>query len=436
MRRRWFKVAPALALTAGALVSAASEAPPSAFAGTWRGVLASPGGELPFTLRISAEGSKLSAVAVNGLERAAFDSVRVAGRRITLRFDVYDSEIAAELQPDGGKLSGEWTKAGKPVLAFSATRGEGRFLPAPDEARLQTPGLSGAWAATFGTGERAQAARGELTQTGERVQGTFLTPVGDHRYLDGDFRAGVLRLSRFDGSSASLYVARLQTDGSLLGSLWRGAGSAQEWTARRVDASGADGLPDAFALAGLANAEGRLRFRFPDLQGREVSLQDERFRGRVVLVNIFGSWCPNCNDEAPLLREWSRRYRDRGLEIVGLAYEQSGDREADRRAVERFVRRHGLDHTLLLAGISERKAAAATLPDFTGLFAFPTNIFVDRTGRVRRIHSGFAGPATGAHHERLVAELTRVIEELLAEPAPAPAAGPTEPNRAAAATAR
>lgn len=428
--RRGFRVASALAVTAGAFVSAASEAPPSAFAGTWRAVLASPGGELPFNLRISAEGSKLSAVAVNGLEQAAFDSVRVAGRRITLRFDVYDSEIAAELQPEGGKLVGEWTKAGKKVLAFSAARGEGRFLPAPDEARPQTPGLSGAWAATFGEGERAQAARGELTQTGQRVQGTFLTPVGDHRYLDGDFRAGVLRLSRFDGSSASLYLARLQPDGSLAGSLWRGAGSAQEWTARRVDASGADGLPDAFALAGLANPEGRLRFRFPDLQGREVSLSDERFRGRVVLVNIFGSWCPNCNDEAPLLREWSRRYRDRGLEIVGLAYEQAGDPEADRRAVERFVRRYGLDHTLLLAGVSERKAAAATLPDFTGLFAFPTNIFVDRTGRVRRIHSGFAGPATGGHHERLVKELTRVIEELLAEPAPAEAQ--TQPNRAAA----
>jgi hypothetical protein len=90
--------------------------------------------------------------------------------------------------------------------------------------------------------------------------------------------------------------------------------------------------------------------------------------------------------------------------------------------VERFARRHSLTHTLLLAGISDRKAAAATLPDLTGLFAFPTTIFVDRSGRVRKIHSGYAGPATGDHHRRLVSELTRVLEELLAEAAPATAA--------------
>ena len=412
---------------------------PSPFAGSWRAVLASPGGDLPFTLRISARGEGLAAHAVNGAEQAAADSVRVDGRRIVVRFDVYDSEIAAELQPDGRTLLGDWSKAGKRVLAFSAAvRDERRFLPASptSQSRDDGPALSGAWAATFGTGERAQAARGELQQQGERVSGTFLTPVGDHRYLEGEFRGGVLRLSRFDGSAASLYVARRQPDGSLEGQLFRGAGAPQDWTARRIEAAGADGLPDAFAAAGLSNSEGRLRFRFPDLQGQPVSLQDERFRGRVVLVNIFGSWCPNCNDEAPLLREWGQRYSGRGLAIVGLAYEQTGDPDGDRRAVQRFAKRHALEHTLLLAGVSERKAAAATLPDLTGLFAFPTTIFVDRSGHVRKIYSGYAGPATGEHHARLVSELTRTLEELLAEPTPAPAAGAPGPNGGLAAGVR
>jgi thiol-disulfide isomerase/thioredoxin len=422
-----------------AFAAAATAQAPAQFAGSWRAVLASPGGELPFTLRIAGRGGALTAHALNGAEQAAADSVRIEGRRIVIRFDVYDSEIAAELQADGRTLLGDWSKAGKRVLGFSASAGdERRFLPAtpPSEPGDGRARLTGAWAATFGTGERAQAARGELQQEGERVSGTFLTPVGDHRYLEGDFRDGALRLSRFDGSAASLYVARLQPDGSLVGQLFRSAGAPQDWTARRLDAAGADGLPDAFKAAGLANAEGRLRFQFPDLQGRPVSLQDERFRGRVVLVNIFGSWCPNCNDEAPLLREWASRYAGRGLEIVGLAYEQTGDPDGDRRAVQRFAKRHGLEHTLLLAGVSERKAAAATLPDLTGLFAFPTTIFVDRGGRVRKIHSGYAGPATGEHHQRLVRELTRTLDELLAEPAPAPAAEASGPNRELAARVR
>lgn len=423
-RATFVLAAACVALVFAAELLAAADASPQAFVGTWRAVLASPGGELPFTVRVREDGPQLAAAVVNGLEQASVDSVRVTGRRITLRFDVYDSELGAELSPDGRSLAGEWSKAGRPVLPFAATLADARrFLPVPDEARPAKTSLAGPWAARFGAGERAQAARGEFTQTGERVQGTFLTPVGDHRYLEGDFRDGLLRLSRFDGSGASLYVARLQPDGSLAGDLWRGAGAAQQWSARRLDAGGADGLPDAFAAAGLANSEGRLRFSFPDLKGNLVSLSDERFRGRVVLVNLFGSWCPNCNDEAPLLRDWSRRYRERGLEVLGLAYEQTGELESDRRAVLRFARRHGFEHTLLLAGVSERKAAAATLPDLTGLFAFPTTIFVDRAGRVRKIHSGFDGPATGTHYEKLVAELTRILEELLAEPVPAPAGG-------------
>jgi thiol-disulfide isomerase/thioredoxin len=157
-----------------------------------------------------------------------------------------------------------------------------------------------------------------------------------------------------------------------------------------------------------------------------VSLTDERFRGKVVVVSLFGSWCPNCNDEAPLLAEWYRRHRSRGLEIVGLAYEETGDAEVDRKSVQTFARHHGLDYPLLLAGLSNRQAAAKTLPDFMGLFAFPTTIFVGRDGRVRKIHSGFAGPGTGIHHQRLLSELNALLGGLLAETATAapPAALP------------
>jgi thiol-disulfide isomerase/thioredoxin len=155
-----------------------------------------------------------------------------------------------------------------------------------------------------------------------------------------------------------------------------------------------------------------------------VSLSDERFRDKVVVVNIFGSWCPNCNDEAPLLEDWYRRYHDRGLEIVGLAFEFTGDRERDARMVRKFARRHGIEYPLLLAGTSDKAVAARTLQHLDRLVAYPTTVFIGRDGKVRRIHSGFAGPGTGEHHERLVRELETLLESLLAEPAPggAPAA--------------
>ena len=120
-----------------------------------------------------------------------------------------------------------------------------------------------------------------------------------------------------------------------------------------------------------------------------------------------------------LLAAWDRRYRARGLEIVGLAYEFSGEPARDRTMLERFAARYGIDYPLLLAGTSDKQAAAETLPDLTAVIAYPTSVFIGRDGKVRRIHSGFSGPGTGVHHDRLVAELEGLIEGLLAEPAPA-----------------
>ena len=405
-----------------AVLPASTLAEPSAsrFAGTWRATITLPGGELPFTLRVDEKSGVLSAAAINGEEEKRFDVVRTEGTSLLLRFEVYDSEIQADLSPDGAKLTGEWTKPVGVRLPFAAVRGDPRrFLPGADLGRRDAPSVGGAWLVVFKNKSDDETARGEFTQLGERVRGTFLTPTGDHRFLEGDFREGVLRLSGFDGGHAFLYSARRQPDGTLVGEFWSGAGTTPTpWTGRPVPLGGTDGLPDEFAEAGLANGEGRLRFSFPDLDGHAVSLGDPRFAGRVVVVNVFGTWCPNCNDEAPLLGQWYRRYRDRGFEIVGLAYEATGDRETDTRSVRTFAHHYGVEYTLLLAGIRDRAAALKTLPDVTGLLAFPTTIFVGRDGRVRRIHSGYAGPGTGAHHAKLVAELDSLLEGLLAEPAP------------------
>jgi thiol-disulfide isomerase/thioredoxin len=249
------------------------------------------------------------------------------------------------------------------------------------------------------------------------VTGTFLTPTGDYRYLAGSYEGGLLRLSTFDGAHALLFTAHTQGDGTLQGDFWSRDSYHATWTARRV-AAGQPVLPDAWSQVGLTNQEGRFGFRFPDLEGRSVASTDPRYAGRVVLVNVFGSWCPNCNDEAPLLAEWYRRYHGRGLEIVGLAYEYTGNAARDTLFVRKFAARHGITYPLLLAGTSDKKLAGKTLPDLTAVLAFPTTVFLGRDGRVRKIYSGFAGPGTGEHHQELVAELERLIEKLLREPVP------------------
>ncbi|HXH39903.1 MAG TPA: TlpA disulfide reductase family protein [Thermoanaerobaculia bacterium] len=402
------------------VLAACHHAEPPSAAGTWRAVLTSPGGELPFTLRIVRDGAALRAVIVNGSEQAPASSVDVHDASLTIRFDVYDSAINATFADGGNALTGAWTRtvpAGICRMAFRATRGEQpRFLPAASAGTASLGDVNGIWKAEFTDSDGVSPARGEFHQDpgSSRVTGTFLTPTGDDRYLEGSFEDGILRLSTFDGAHAFLFQARASRDGRLAGDYWSRDSYHATWTATRSDDAGAT-LPDGWKDVGLTNTEGRFRFSFPDLAGKPVALSDERFRGKVVLVNIFGSWCPNCNDEAPLLVAWDRTYRHRGLEIVGLAYEFTGNAARDREMVRRFANHYGITYPLLLAGVSDKRKASATLPDLTRVLAYPTSIFIGRDGNVKKIYSGFAGPGTGKHFDALRTEMETLIESMLAE---------------------
>ena len=407
-------------LVLAVLACAGEGAPPqedASLTGVWRAVLASPGGELPFGLEIQDRDGALGATIHNAEEVVEVELVEHRGDELLLAFDGYDSEIVAGLQADGS-LRGRWRKtaaSGDSTLDFSAVRGiEHRFT-----GSQEAPGWSvgGEWATTFVDEDGTFPARGLFDQQGDRVTGTFRTTTGDYRYLEGEIEGDELLLSTFDGAHAFLFRARRGEDGVLRGDFW--SRDSYHATFEATPAAEGSELPDAWQQVGLANPDGRFTFSFPDLDGELVSSEDERFRGRVLLVDVFGSWCPNCNDSAPLLAEWHREYEGRGLEVVGLAFEMTGDAERDRRFVRRFGERHGIEYPLLLAGTSDKEAAAEQLPDLDAVLSFPTKIFVDRSGRVRRIHSGFDGPSTGASHDLLVAELRATIEELLDEPAPA-----------------
>jgi peroxiredoxin len=154
-------------------------------------------------------------------------------------------------------------------------------------------------------------------------------------------------------------------------------------------------------------------FSFPDLNGRLVSDSDERFRGKVVIVAIGGSWCPNCHDEAPFLMELYRKYHKLGLEIVGLSFED-GELLKNPTRLRAFVRKYGIEYPMLLAG--ETTELAAKVPQAVHLNAWPTTFYLGRDGRVRSVHAGFAGKASGEYHIELRAEVTRLVERLLAEP--------------------
>lgn len=391
--------------------------------GPWRAVLTLPGGELPFGLELEHEGQRWVATLVNGSDRTRVDEVEVRDGMLTLRMPGYENRIAARIERD--VLRGELLMV-KPAgndqrIPFEARFGERhRFAPEPTTPE-PGPDYSGRWAVEFGEGEARTRGVGEFRQQGRQVFGTFLTPTGDHRFLAGEVVDGELRLSKFDGGHAFLYHARLGSDGTMSGRWWSGLAFTEAFAARRDPQAS---LGDAAQATRLRDDASPMDIRFPDLDGRLVSLRDQRFAGKVIIVALAGSWCPNCHDEAAFLAPFYRQNRDRGLEVVSLMFEQFGDFGQAAAATRRFRARHGIEYATLIAGTSDKDDAASKLPQLNGVFAFPTTLFIDRAGKVRRVHTGFSGPATGAHYERLIEEFTTLVDELLAETPDAQGARP------------
>jgi peroxiredoxin len=162
------------------------------------------------------------------------------------------------------------------------------------------------------------------------------------------------------------------------------------------------------------DAEG-LEFSFPDVDGKRVSSRDPRFAGKVVIVTLGGSWCPNCHDEAAFLGPYYVQNRERGLEVVELMFEHFGDFPQAAAATKRFRDAFNLQYTMLIAGTSDKDQASTQLPQLNHVFAFPTTVFLDRKGRVRRIYTGFSGPGTGEHYQKLIEDFDATVEQLLAE---------------------
>jgi len=277
----------------------------------------------------------------------------------------------------------------------------------------------------------AEPAVGEFhIVAGGEARGTFLTTTGDHRFLagridreqpgpgsllasdDGTARFG-LRLSCFDGSHAFLYSALTQPDGTLAGDFWSGGRFHDTWTAVRDEHAA---LPDAFSLTRAVPGGNANELVFPDLEGQPRRLSEPEFAGKLRVIEIFGSWCPNCADEAAELAELQAKYGPRGLKLVGLAFELTGDRARDAELVRRYAARHGANWPMLLAGVQDRKKASTALAGVIDeLRAWPTTLFVDAAGKVRAVYTGWSGPATGEANAQQRAQIEKLIESLLAE---------------------
>jgi thiol-disulfide isomerase/thioredoxin len=384
--------------------------------GIWRAVLkTSSGAEIPFNFEVIDSADQKFLDVINGDERFRVNEISTVSDSIFIQMPLFDSEIRAKIK--NGSLNGQWIKQfadSSEVMMIEAKNGYSwRFFKA--NARPEFV-VTGRWSVNFQDAKTGKSipAIGEFTQQNGRVLGTFLTSTGDYRFLEGTVSDHNIYLSCFDGSHAFLFTGKMLDNNTIVdGNFYSGLSSVQTWTAKRDEEAI---LPDAYSITALKDGFDKIDFSFPDLNGNKVSLSDSKFKNKIVLVQFFGSWCPNCMDETAYLVPFYEKYQKKGLEIVALAYERSTDYERSKKSILRLRERFKVPYDMLITGyINDKVEVAKSLPMLKSFNGFPTLIIIDKKGKVRKIHTGFSGPGTGKHYVDFKKEFEKTIDNLILE---------------------
>jgi thiol-disulfide isomerase/thioredoxin len=379
--------------------------------GRWRGVIALPEQELPFNFDVEKDkGGKYRIYLINAGERLELDSIVTKGDSVYIPMHIFDAQIAGKFTDTS--IEGVWTKnyAEDYNIPFKAVHGqEYRFESRNQNANTN---MSGKYAIRFADRPDSLISVGIFEQQGSKLTGTVLTRTGDYRYLEGVVDGNEMKLSAFDGEHAYLLTATIQGDSLTNGLFWSGKAKGRSWAAVK-DANAA--LPDPGSLTYLKKGYNKIDFSFPGAENGTVSLNDPKYQGKVVILQLSGTWCPNCMDETKFLAPWYEKNKDRGVEIIGLAYEKKADLAYARDRVQKMKQRLNVSYDYAIAGTADNESASKSLPMLNQVMSFPTTIFIDKTGNVRKIHTGFSGPGTGKYYTDFVEEFNLFVDKLVTE---------------------
>jgi thiol-disulfide isomerase/thioredoxin len=425
----------------------AHAATPGNIDGRWNASLTTQTGVvIPFRLDLAGSGGSLKGTLYDGFDPyETTTSATFAGGQLTLNIDHYLTTITATEKD--GQLSGTvvaHNRSSSTQYAFHATR---YVKPA---AGVPAPSIAGSWVIPLETpsSKGEKAFRFIVKQNGPEVAASILRVDGDTGAYSGTYQDGKWVLSHFDGSRPGVIIVTPESDGTLqvLQNPERPDAAAANTTAnstgatavktsgKAYDDSIADGryAPALVAYRSeVAQAKGlpepenytthttvrdpdeTFTFNFPDVDGHLVSNDDPRFKGKVVLAIVTGTWCPNCHDEAQYLVKLDKKYHNKGLAIVALDFEEP-EQQGSLARERAFVKQYGVKYTYLIAGAPAEMWEK--VPQAVNLNTWPATFFIGRNGKVRGVHSGFASPASGEFNRQLQKEFTTQIEALLAEP--------------------
>jgi thiol-disulfide isomerase/thioredoxin len=374
-------------------------------------------GDLPFNFEVKyLDDERFYIEIINGAERIRLDSIQYGRDRTRARdtmnvhFPEYQTWLHAEIR--GGTMQGEWvvtTRENYRIPFYAHAGRDYRFTPLTEEPAAN---LTGEWATLFGTDtEKQDKAIGEFKQTGNRLEGTFRTETGDYRFLEGTVQGRKFWMSSFNGWHAYFFSGSIRGD-SLFGEYRSGKHYRTLWTAWRDPNFR---LGDADSLTHL-KASGNISFNLKTPEGRDWTFPSKDFEGKIKIFTVMGTWCPNCRDEQVFLKEFLQQNpaAAQDLAIVGISFERHKDPAQANAQLLEYKKKMGIPFEIVYGGKADKAEASKIFPSLNRIMAFPTMIILDKKNQVRRIHTGFDGPATSKYAE-FKKEFSGFIETLRKE---------------------
>jgi thiol-disulfide isomerase/thioredoxin len=373
--------------------------------GPWRFELKADYGTVPFIINIQKEKDSFKGILKNGKETIPLTDIEVSKEKINIPLQTYEMSLEMKL-PKDGMMSGFLVRHNKnpkiktPVIAI---HGEAERFP--EEKAKPKIDLTGKWAVTL-LDEQDNKESGVIVfeQKENKLNGSILTPTGDYRYIEGFVSDSEFEAASFDGVYNYLLKGKV-IDGKMEASILSNYKTMIE--GKKDDKAK---LPDAYKQT---QVESGINFQFPDLKGKMVSLKDKNFMGKPVIIQFFGSWCPNCLDETKYLIPWYAKNKKRGLEIIALAFERSLSPEEAKKQLLKTQKKMNINYPLLIAGSTSEDKPQQKIPGLKNFISFPTTVFLNKKHEVVKVHAGFTGPSTGEFFERWKKEFNQTIDGLL-----------------------
>ena len=294
--------------------------------------------KLPFIINVT---SPTTLEVYNAEEVIQVDEVRYSNDSVYIQTPVFEGYIAAKITEEGFEGSFIKESLDRIVPVKAEKNNEVRFEIQNESKPVD---ISGIWEVSFtgGSDDDDYVGKGIFEQTGNQLEGTFRTTTGDYRYLEGIVDGDQFKLSVFDGAHAFLFTGKAN-DSTLNGVFYSGNHWKKNFVAKRNPTYE---LPSAENLTYLKEGYDKFYFSFPDENGTMISLEDEQFKGKVTVVQVMGSWCPNCLDESKYYTQFSKENPE--VQFVSLAFEIAKTPEIAFKRINRLKDRIGVEYPILL----------------------------------------------------------------------------------------